>query len=135
MEELFKNASTMYADWIKNLAALSIAALTILVSMMPETAPTAPANYFLAACWILLALCIPCSLAASFRPIVESKKLAHAAIDLMQPPRKDGKIEGSEYSKKLHKQNLLLLKFELVAIASFCLSFVSLAIYACISIL
>ena len=135
MEELFKNAASLYADWIKNLAALSIAALTILVSMMPDTPPTPPANYFLAGCWILLALCTPSSLAASFRPIIESKRLAFSAVDLNQQPNKDGKIPGTEYTKKFHKLNKLLLASQFLAVTSFCLSFISLAIYACLSIL
>lgn len=135
VQELFKNAASLYADWIKNLTALSIAALTILISMMPDTPPASPEKYFLAACWILLAVCIPCSLAASFRPIIESKWLAFAAVDLSQQPNKDGKIPGSEYTKKFGGLNKVLLALQFLSVSTFCLSFMSLAVYACISIL
>lgn len=130
-QELLKNAATMHADWIKSLAALSIAALTILISMMPEILPEPPANYFLAICWILLAICIP----ASFRPIIESKKLAWAAINLQQKPNAEGKIPGGEMTKKLHKQEKVLSILQYIAVGTFCLSFISLAIYATITVL
>lgn len=103
--------------------------------MMPETPPVAPANYFLAACWLLLAICIPASLAASFRPIVESKKLALSAIDLQQQANSEGKIPASDMTKKLHKQEKVLSFLQYIAVGTFCLSFISLAIYAIITVL
>jgi hypothetical protein len=135
IEEHLKKATELYSDWIKNLAALSIAALTILVSMMPETSPGSPEKYFLAACWVLLAVCIPCSIAASFRPIIESKWLAAAGIDIAQGPGPDGKIPGSNMTIDLHRKNLILLWCQIGAVITFCLSFISLAIYACIRVL
>jgi len=134
-QELMKKASEMYSDWMKNLAALSIAALTILVSMMPDIPPSPPANYFLAACWLLLAVCIPLSLAASFRPVVESKKLAISLLDLQRNPNSEGKVPGSELTIKLYKQDRVLYIAQFVAVGSFCLSFISLAVYAIISVL
>lgn len=134
-QELMRKASEMYSDWIKNLAALSIAALTILVSMMPDTPPAPPANYFLAACWFLLAVCIPSSLAASFRPVIESKKLAVSLLDLQKKPNSEGKIPGSELTRKLHRQDRVLYVAQFIAVGSFCLSFIALAIYAIISVL
>ena len=135
IEEHLKKASDLYSDWIKNLAALSIAALTILVSMMPETPPASPEKYFLAGCWVLLAICIPCSISASFRPIVESRWLASAGMDLTGRPGPDGKIPGSKLTISLHRRNLILLWAQAGAVVTFCLSFISLAIYACISVL
>lgn len=135
IQELLENASSLYADWIKNLAAMSMIALTVLVSLMPETTPKPPANYFLAICWILLAVCIPCALTASFRPIIEAKRLANAAMDLAQPPKEDGKWAGSDETKRLHRIDWWLSKSQFIAVASFCISFVMLAIYACIEIL
>lgn len=128
--ELLEKSSSLYADWIKNLAALSMVALTILVSLMPEILPGAPAKYFLATCWFLLALCIPCSLAASFRPIVEAKKLANAAMDIAKSNPGEREIKGSAESIRLHRLDAFLLKIQVIAVGTFCLSFIMLALYA-----
>jgi hypothetical protein len=135
MEEHLKNASSQYDDWRKNLTVLAIGALTVLVAMMPENPPAFPSNYFLAVCWVLLSLCIPCSLAASFISIIESKKMVYAIIDLQQAPNSQGKIPGSKDTIKLHRLHKIFLWAQVAAITTFCLSFISLAIYACMSIL
>lgn len=132
--EHLEKASSEYAAWIKNLTPLSIGALTVLISMMPQKPPEPPANYFLATCWILLAISILCSLAASFRPIIQSQFLASAAMDVGQAKNKQN-FPGSDHAKRLHKLNKVLLISQVVAISTFCFSFISLAIYACISIL
>ena len=135
MDEHLKNASSQYDDWRKNLTVLAIGALTVLVAMMPDTPPAFPENYFLAGCWILLSVCIPCSLAASFISIIESKKMVYAMIDLRQSPNSEGKIPGSAETVKLHKLQKWFMVAQVTAIVTFCLSFFSLAIYACLSIL
>jgi hypothetical protein len=135
MDEHLKNASSQYDDWRKNLTVLAIGALTVLVAMMPESPPVYPSNYFLAACWVLLSLCIPCSLAASFISIIESKKMVYAFMDLQTPPNEHGKIPGSRATIVFHRLHRLFFWAQIIAVITFCLSFISLATYACLSVL
>ncbi len=135
IEELFKIESELYTGWIKNLLGLSTVALTILVSMMPRGDSSCPEKYFLALSWILLALCIPCSLAAAFRPTIEARKKAHTALDFLKAGEGAKEIPASQETKKLFKITRVLFIAQVISILTFCLSFASLTIYACLSIL
>ena len=133
--EIYKNEEELYSGWLKNILGLSIAALTILVSMMPEQSPSPPDSYYLAATWLLLALCIPCSLAASFRPIVHSrlKAASFLTVQNIQPGTKE--FPASNQEIKLRRYLNVLMVAQAISIISFCFSFVALAVYACLRIL
>ena len=128
--EASKEYETLFAGWFKNLLGISTGALAVLVSLMPKEHPPCPDKYFLAVCWITLILSILFSLIASFRQTI----LARVNLDFQQAQLK---MSRDEAGKQITSESLssvlkmcLIFYFQCIAIISFCLSFISLAIYA-----
>lgn len=135
LEELSKLEVELNNAWVKNLLAISIGALTVLLALMPSQPIEAPGKYFLALCWLLLGSSILFSLAASFRPIIEARWKIHALLDISKLPPGQETIPGSNATKRLSILKKVFLAFQVLAVLSFCFAFVSLSVYACLKVL
>lgn len=128
--ESSKEFESLFEGWFKNILGISTGALAVLASLLPTADLPCPDKYFLASCWLLLVVCILSSLVASLRRIL----LAHlglqlnlAALDKQSSPGKTQIKRG--WLTPMQKMKAIVL-CQYIAIVSFCLAFISLAIYA-----
>lgn len=120
----------LFSGWFKNLLAISVGTLTILVSLMPNPPIPAPERYPLAVCWGSLALSVLAALIASFRPVLIAKMnlhLQHGALD--DTPEQPTKLDQS-VNREIQRQMRLVVAAQLVAVCSFAIALVSLALFA-----
>ena len=130
LTEASKEYENLFEGWFKNLLGISTGALALLVSLMPKEQLPRPDKYFLAVCWMTLILSILFSLIASFRRIILARvNLDFQSAQLNKPKDKsEYKIASGLLSPRMKLRLIGLC--QVVAIISFCVSFISLAIYA-----
>lgn len=129
--EAIKEYDALFAGWFKNMLGISTGALALLVSLLPTTCIPSPDKYFLGTCWSLSVVCILCSLVGSLRPIF----LAHLSLQVSisglntQTPQNHPAPIKTGWRSPIHR--IKAINFcQWIAVISFCLSFISLAIYA-----
>ena len=128
--ELSDKYNSLFDGWFKNLTALSIGALTFLVSLMPQSAIPSPGKYFLIACWILLGASILFGLIGSFRPVVLAR--LHLLMNL-HPLTEKNMSAGEKIPSEWGAYKLQIIIYcQNIAVVSFFLAFVNLVIYACL---
>src|SRR4030067_514808 len=84
--ELSDKYNSLFDGWFKNLTALSIGALTVLVSLMPQDNIPCPAKYFLIACWVLLGVS-NLFFFAFLKTICPNRSLAFPSLTVMDLPK------------------------------------------------
>src|SRR4030066_1516105 len=127
--ELSDKYNRPFGGWFKNLTALSIGALTVLVSLMPQDNIPCPAKYFLIACWVLLGVSILFGLIGSFRPVALARlQLSMNLHPLTEKNMRAGAKIPSEWGAYKLKISIYCQN---IAVVSFFLAFVNLVIYAC----
>ena len=128
--EASKEYETLFQGWFKNVLGISTGALAVLASLLPTSDLPSPDKYFLAACWPLFVVCILCSLIASFRPILLAHLTHQFNLAELNERTSQNQIQiKSGWIKPIHKMKAIVL-CQIIAILSFCFSFISLAIYA-----
>jgi hypothetical protein len=128
--EASKEYESLFSGWFKNLSGISTGALALLVSLMPKEQPPRPDKYFLAVCWTTLILSILFALIASFRQIILARvNLDFQQAQLTKPTDKTEYKIASGFLSPRTKMRIVIFS-QVVAIVSFCVSFISLAIYA-----
>ena len=124
--------------WFKQLLVLSIAALSVLVALIPKPQLICtPDKYFLVGTWILLSLSILSALGSSRRAVTVAHLNLLCQYELLSKSLKPGELPvlSTPDIKKLKFYTKLQSFLQQIAIYSFCLAFVSLAIYACLKTL
>jgi hypothetical protein len=129
--ELGEKYNSLFDGWFKNLTALSIGALTLLVSLMPSEVVTSPDKYFLVTCWVFLGASILFGLIGSFRLVI----IAQLNLLMNIPPQKNTPSGAMNIPNSGLRKMRFVIFSQNVAIVSFFLAFISLTIYACLKTL